>query len=86
MSNPALLLTCAEFRAKRDAFQAQRRKECLPLLKTRQTALWQEIKALTRQRDGMSKHDKQAVDGTLRALWAEWSYVYGQVEMIGEAA
>ena len=76
------LLTCAEFRVKRDAYQSERRKAALPLLKEQLNALNAKIAPLEHKRSEADKHHKQAVEFELKPLWFDKQYVQAQLAMI----
>lgn len=77
-----MLPTLAQFCERRDYFQALRRLQALPQLRADKTALKREIDLLARQRDSMSKHDRHAIEGSLKAIWKTYSEVTGQLAMI----
>lgn len=76
--------TCAEFRAKRDYFQAVRRFQVLPQLEAAEIALKAKIGAYKRKMDRLSKHDKQAVESGYVALWQQYSENHAQLAVIRE--
>lgn len=82
----AQLPTLAQFREIRDCQQAQRRADVYPSLDERRTALLAEIKRLQRQRDSMSKHDRQHIESSLTALWWDLQDIYGQLTVIESEA
>lgn len=76
------LLTCAEFRVKRDVYQSERRKAALPLLKEQLNALNAKIEPLQLKWKKADKHHKTAVEYDLKPLWFDKQYVQSQIVMI----
>lgn len=76
------LPTLSEFRALRDRFQTERRNMAYPALIAQKQALDVEIRALRKQRDAASKHDKQIIENNLLPLTWQYQYVSGQLAVI----
>jgi hypothetical protein len=82
MSDSSKLLTCTEFRAMRDQFQAERCKAVLPVLKEQLSALNAKIAPLEHKRSEADKHHKQAAEFELKPLWFDKQYIQAQLAMI----
>lgn len=79
------LPSLSEFRALRDRFQAERRNIAYPALIAQKQALDVEIRALMKQRDAASKHDKQIIENSLLPLTWKQQDISGQIAVIEEA-
>jgi hypothetical protein len=82
MTDSTKLLTCASFRVLRDAYQTERRKIALPMLKAELAALNAEIQPLAQRWRDADKHSKQSLEFELKPLWERQSYVLGQLAVI----
>ena len=82
MSDSSKLLTCAEFRVKRDQFQAERRKAALPALKAEKKRIDAGLTALSKKLEYGNDHANEIVYNNMKPLQWQKQELSGQIAMI----